>query len=152
MLEVRVSNVTNFGAFVDIGVHRDGLVHVSELTHRWVTDPREAVQVGEIVKVKVLEVDYQRERISLSIKVLQQPPAQQPRQSAGNPARKMAPPSKPGPSVDDLMRKSAEPPGEEPEQHLLGTLSHALSPPFISQPVPPAHLRQSHGRIPSSNI
>lgn len=103
VLEGRVSNVTNFGAFVDIGVHRDGLVHVSELTHRWVADPREAVQVGEIVKVKVLEVDYQRERISLSIKVLQQPPAQQPRQAAAS--RKMPPPPKPGPTVDDLMRK-----------------------------------------------
>ncbi len=75
VLEGRVSNVTNFGAFVDVGVHRDGLVHVSELTWRWVADPREAVQVGQIVKVKVLEVDRERERISLSIKALQQPPA-----------------------------------------------------------------------------
>ncbi len=109
VLEGRVSNVTNFGAFVDIGVHRDGLVHVSELTHRWVADPREAVQVGEIVKVKVLEVDHQRERISLSIKVLQSPPTQQPRQAAGSAARpdsrKTPPPPKPGPSVNDLMRK-----------------------------------------------
>jgi protein Tex len=89
VLEGRVSNVTNFGAFVDIGVHRDGLVHVSELTHRWVADPREAAQVGQIVKVKVLEVDYQRERISLSIKALQQPPAVSAataRQSTGSPA------------------------------------------------------------------
>jgi uncharacterized protein len=75
VLEGRVSNVTNFGAFVDIGVHRDGLVHVSELTHRFVADPREAVKVGEIVKVKVLEVDKQRERIGLSIKALLAPPA-----------------------------------------------------------------------------
>ena len=87
VLEGRVSNVTNFGAFVDIGVHRDGLVHVSELTHRWVADPREAVQVGEIVKVKVMEVDYQRERIGLSIKVLQAPPAQTSRQAAGSAPR-----------------------------------------------------------------
>src|SRR4029079_5717896 len=57
VLEGRVSNVTNFGAFVDIGVHRDGLVHVSEVSHRWVADPREAVQVGQIVKVKVMDVD-----------------------------------------------------------------------------------------------
>src|SRR3954453_8065641 len=76
MLEGRVSTVGTFGAFVDIGVHRDGLVHVSELTHRWVASPRDAVKVGEIVKVKVLEVDHQRERISLSIKALQQPPAE----------------------------------------------------------------------------
>jgi len=86
VLEGRVSNVANFGAFVDIGVHRDGLVHVSELTHRWVADPRDAVKVGEIVKVKVMEVDYQRERISLSIKALQQPPVEG-RQATGSAGR-----------------------------------------------------------------
>jgi len=71
VLEGRVSNVTNFGAFVDIGVHRDGLVHVSELSHRWIGDPRQAVQVGQVVSVKVLEVDAQRERVSLSLKALE---------------------------------------------------------------------------------
>ena len=70
-LEGRVSNVTNFGAFVDIGVKRDGLVHVSQLTHRWIGDPREIVRVGQIVKVQVTDVDRQRERISLSMKVLE---------------------------------------------------------------------------------
>jgi uncharacterized protein len=124
VLEGRVSNVTNFGAFVDIGVHRDGLVHVSELTHRWVADPREAVKVGEIVKVKVLEVDYQRERIGLSIKALQQPPAEG-RPATGSAARGNRPdrnvpqggqgprppmkpqpqPPKPSTTVDDLMKK-----------------------------------------------
>jgi uncharacterized protein len=87
VLEGRVSNVTNFGAFVDIGVHRDGLVHVSELTHRWIADPREAVKVGEIVRVKVLEVDRQRERIALSIKALQPPPTDTGRPVAGSAAR-----------------------------------------------------------------
>jgi uncharacterized protein len=110
VLEGRVSNVTNFGAFVDIGVHRDGLVHVSELTHRWVADPREAVKVGEIVKVKVLEVDRERERISLSIKALQTPDANPGRQATGSAAkgRPAPPPPKPkpaAPSVEDLMRK-----------------------------------------------
>jgi uncharacterized protein len=110
VLEGRVSNVTNFGAFVDIGVHRDGLVHVSELTHRWVADPREAVKVGEIVKVKVLEVDRERERIGLSIKALQTPPAtgRQATGSAAKGGRPAPPPPKPkpaGPSVEDLMRK-----------------------------------------------
>jgi uncharacterized protein len=112
VLEGRVSNVTNFGAFVDIGVHRDGLVHVSELTHRWVADPREAVKVGEIVKVKVLEVDYQRERISLSIKALQQPPAVPARQAAGSAGRAGRPPAKPPKpetTVEDLMRKFNRP-------------------------------------------
>lgn len=108
VLEGRVSNVANFGAFVDIGVHRDGLVHVSELTHRWVADPREAVKVGEIVKVKVLEVDHQRERISLSIKALQQPPAEgrHATGSAGRGGRPPAkPPERPAATVADLMRK-----------------------------------------------
>ena len=104
VLEGRVSNVTNFGAFVDIGVHRDGLVHVSELTHRWVADPREAVKVGEIVKVKVLEVDRQRERISLSIKALQQPPATG-RPATGSTQSPAKPPKPQGPTLADLMRK-----------------------------------------------
>jgi uncharacterized protein len=76
VLEGRVSNVTNFGAFVDVGVHRDGLVHVSELSHRWIGDPRQAVQVGQVVSVKVLEVDAERERVSLSLKALEAPEAQ----------------------------------------------------------------------------
>jgi protein Tex len=109
VLEGRVSNVTNFGAFVDIGVHRDGLVHVSELAHRYVADPRDAVKVGEIVKVKVLEVDYQRERIGLSIKALQPPPAAPARQAAGSAGRPPAKPAKQGPSVEDLMRKFNRP-------------------------------------------
>jgi uncharacterized protein len=106
VLEGRVSNVANFGAFVDIGVHRDGLVHVSELTHRWVADPRDAVKVGEIVKVKVLEVDHQRERISLSIKALQQPPVEG-RQATGSAGRPTNPPkpAKPRGTIDDLMKK-----------------------------------------------
>ena len=68
VLEGVVTNVTNFGAFVDIGVHQDGLVHVSELAHKFVRDPREVVRAGELVNVKVLEVDLKRRRISLSIK------------------------------------------------------------------------------------
>lgn len=70
VLEGTVTNVTNFGAFVDIGVHQDGLVHVSELSTRFVQDPREAIHVGEIVKVKVIGVDLGMKRISLSIKAL----------------------------------------------------------------------------------
>jgi uncharacterized protein len=70
VLEGAVSNVTNFGAFVDIGVHQDGLVHVSELSNRFVKDPREAVHVGAVVKVKVIGVDLSMKRISLSMKAL----------------------------------------------------------------------------------
>ncbi|MCK6416677.1 MAG: RNA-binding transcriptional accessory protein [Giesbergeria sp.] len=69
VLEGTVSNVAQFGAFVDLGVHQDGLVHVSQLAHKFVQDAREVVKTGDIVKVKVLEVDVARKRISLSMKL-----------------------------------------------------------------------------------
>lgn len=69
ILEGVVTNVTNFGAFVDIGVHQDGLVHISELAHKFVQDPRSVVKAGTIVKVKVMEVDVARKRISLTMKL-----------------------------------------------------------------------------------
>lgn len=68
-LEGTVSNVAQFGAFVDLGVHQDGLVHVSQLSHKFVNDAREVVKTGDIVKVKVLEVDLARKRISLTMKL-----------------------------------------------------------------------------------
>ena len=71
ILEGAVTNVTNFGAFVDVGVHQDGLVHVSELSNRFIKDPYEVVKVGQIVKVKVLSADPKAKRIALSIKALQ---------------------------------------------------------------------------------
>jgi uncharacterized protein len=73
VLEGVVTNVTKFGAFVDIGVHQDGLVHVSELSIRYIKDPAEAVKVGQIVKVKVLSADSKTKRIALSIKALETP-------------------------------------------------------------------------------
>jgi uncharacterized protein len=69
-----VTNVTNFGAFVDVGVHQDGLVHISELSHRFVKDPAEAVKVGDRVKIKVIKVELDRMRIGLSIKAATEPP------------------------------------------------------------------------------
>ena len=69
ILEGTVSNVAQFGAFVDLGVHQDGLVHVSQMSHKFVEDAREVVKTGQIVKVKVLEVDVARKRISLSMKL-----------------------------------------------------------------------------------
>jgi uncharacterized protein len=69
MLEGVVTNVTNFGAFVDIGVHQDGLVHVSALANRFVKDPHEVVKPGDVVKVKVMEVDLKRKRIALTMKL-----------------------------------------------------------------------------------
>ena len=68
-LEGTVTNVTNFGAFVDIGVHQDGLVHISALSEKFVQDPREVVKAGDIVKVKVMEVDIGRKRVALSMRL-----------------------------------------------------------------------------------
>jgi protein Tex len=75
VLEGVVTNVTKFGAFVDIGVHQDGLVHISELSNRFIKEPSEAVKTGQIVKVKVLSADTKTKRIALSIKALLEPSA-----------------------------------------------------------------------------
>ena len=72
ILEGTVSNVTNFGAFVDIGVHQDGLVHISMLANKFVKDPREVVKAGDVVKVKVLEIDEKRKRIALTMRLDEQ--------------------------------------------------------------------------------
>jgi uncharacterized protein len=69
ILEGNVTNVTNFGAFVDIGVHQDGLVHISALANKFVKDPREVVKTGDIVKVKVMSIDVKRKRIALSMRL-----------------------------------------------------------------------------------
>ena len=76
ILEGTVSNVAQFGAFIDLGVHQDGLVHVSQLAHKFVNDAREVVKTGDIVKVKVMEVDVERKRIGLSMKLGDAPPRQ----------------------------------------------------------------------------
>jgi uncharacterized protein len=87
VLEGTVSNVAAFGAFVDLGVHQDGLIHVSQLSDRFVTDAREVVKTGAIVKVKVLEVDLPRKRIALTMKLAT---PTQPRRSASEPNRRAA--------------------------------------------------------------
>jgi len=94
VLEGVVTNVTKFGAFVDIGVHQDGLVHISELSNRYIRDASEAVKAGQIVKVKVLSADPKIKRIALSIKALQGPPARGPR----HPQKPQA-----APSLDDQL-------------------------------------------------
>ncbi|WP_341938232.1 Tex family protein [Marinimicrobium sp. C2-29] len=73
ILEGSVTNVTNFGAFVDLGVHQDGLVHISALSNTFVKDPRDVVKAGDVVKVKVMEVDVQRKRIGLSMRLDDEP-------------------------------------------------------------------------------
>jgi uncharacterized protein len=92
-LEGTVTNVTNFGAFVDLGVHQDGLVHISELSHKYVQDARQAVKVGEVVKVKVIGVDSAMKRISLSMKAIMPKPPRRPRK------RKRAAAPAPGPPL-----------------------------------------------------
>ncbi|WP_026769926.1 Tex family protein [Asinibacterium sp. OR53] len=79
-----VTNLTRFGAFIDIGVKQDGLVHVSEIAHQYISDPGEALKLGQKVNVKVLEVDMPRKRIALSIKQTEEAPARGQRASQGN--------------------------------------------------------------------
>jgi uncharacterized protein len=98
VLEGVVTNVTKFGAFVDVGVHQDGLVHISELSNRFIKDPSEAVKTGQIVKVKVLTVDAKAKRIGLSIKALMAP------SGGGRPAPRQ---QKPAPSPLSMEQKLA---------------------------------------------
>jgi len=84
VLEGSVTNVTNFGAFVDIGVHQDGLVHISSLSDKFVDDPHTVVKAGDIVKVKVMEVDLQRKRIALTMRLDEQPGETSARRGGGN--------------------------------------------------------------------
>ena len=93
VLEGVVTNVTKFGAFVDIGVHQDGLVHISELSNRYVKDASEVVKAGQIVKVKVLSADPRTKRIALSIKALQSP----------TPRRPPKPQAKPEPTAEEKI-------------------------------------------------
>ena len=90
-----VTNLTRFGAFVDIGVKQDGLVHVSEVAHKYIQDPGEVLKLNQHVKVKVLEVDVLRKRIALSIKQTEAAPAHQPKRPMQNfqPAKKVAEPA-----------------------------------------------------------
>jgi uncharacterized protein len=97
VLEGSVTNVTNFGAFVDIGVHQDGLVHISSLADKFVEDPHTVVKAGDIVKVKVMEVDLQRKRIALSMRLDEQPGEGSPRRGGGTAA----------PARDNANRASA---------------------------------------------
>lgn len=90
ILEGTVTNVTNFGAFVDIGVHQDGLVHISSLSDKFVTDPRQVVKAGDIVKVKVLETDKTRKRIALTMRLDEQPADSETRHSRASRDQKPA--------------------------------------------------------------
>lgn len=93
VLEGAVTNVTNFGAFVDIGVHQDGLVHISSLSDKFVDDPHKVVKAGDIVKVKVMEVDLQRKRIAMTMRLDEQPGETNARRGNGNAGRDSAKPA-----------------------------------------------------------
>ncbi|GAA4124445.1 Tex family protein [Aminobacter aganoensis] len=101
LLEGTVTNVAAFGAFVDIGVHQDGLVHVSQLADKFVKDPHEVVKAGDVVKVRVVEVDIPRKRIGLTM-----------RKDGGEPAPRSAAPAK----NRDMKFASSKPPQNKPEQ------------------------------------
>jgi uncharacterized protein len=104
-LEGVVTNVVAFGAFVDVGVHQDGLVHVSQLADRFVKDPAEVVQVGRKVQVTVLSVDLERNRIALSMRTDAGAPQQQQQQSKPSESR----------SADRQPRSRAKKPGPAPK-------------------------------------
>ncbi|WP_407938077.1 Tex family protein [Nakamurella panacisegetis] len=117
VLEGVVTNVAAFGAFVDVGVHQDGLVHVSAMSNKFVSDPREVVRSGQVVKVKVMEVDPARARISLTLRLDDEPGAKAPRAGGGRPEqnRGTRPPGKGG-----------NQPARRPEPAASGSLADAL--------------------------
>jgi len=90
LLEGVVTNVTNFGAFIDIGVHQDGLVHISMMSHKFIKDPHEVVKAGDVVKVKVLEVDVARKRIALTMKLDEAAPRPRPSDMGARPQQRGA--------------------------------------------------------------
>jgi uncharacterized protein len=111
-LEGTVTNVTQFGAFVDIGVHQDGLVHISQLADRFVGDPREVVKAGQTVKVRVVEVDLERKRVALTMKTSGGGKADAGKEAAkpGGSPRGQGPPHK-GPQQPQQQQQRAQPSG-----------------------------------------
>ena len=120
VLEGTVTNVANFGAFVDIGVHQDGLVHVSALSNRFVKDPREVVKAGDVVKVKVLEVDIARKRIALSMRLDDEVPAEGAPRPKGGAARPQQ--GRANEQRQHQPRRDDEPRGNAPKTGTLGEL------------------------------
>ena len=122
-----VTNVTDFGAFVDVGVHQDGLVHLSEISHRFVKNPSSVLTVGQVVKVKVLVLDLPAKRIGLSIKAMLQPPPAKPKAEQ---TRSERPPRREGPPrVRPQKSPKPEPVRKEPrpQQVRHATLEDLIS-------------------------
>jgi protein Tex len=135
LLEGVVTNVTNFGAFVDIGVHQDGLVHISMMSHKFIKDPRELVKAGDVVKVKVLEVDLQRRRVALTMKLDEAPargrPDSAPGTRGGPPPRNRDTQGKPRAGKDGQHRGREQErrpaPARAPESQSNGVMAEALA-------------------------
>jgi uncharacterized protein len=143
LLEGVVTNVTNFGAFVDVGVHQDGLVHISALSSKFVKDPHAVVKAGDVVKVKVLEVDEKRKRIALTMRLDAAPARSAPAQprrperpekpGAAGPerARKPRDGARPAPARAAPTARSSAPardrPGSDREKPLGGAMAEALA-------------------------
>ena len=117
ILEGTVTNVAAFGAFVDIGVHQDGLVHISAMSKTFIKDPREVVKSGDIVKVKVLEVEVARKRIALSLRLDDEPAGKGERparaESRGNSRGPASAPRQPQPAsaggaLAEALRRASE--------------------------------------------
>jgi uncharacterized protein len=118
ILEGTVTNVTNFGAFVDVGVHQDGLVHISMLANKFVKDPREIVKAGDVVKVKVLEIDEKRKRIALTMRLDEQAARHR---DAGMPQKQES-------------RPATRTPREPPQPQGSGAMAEALANAFKRKP------------------
>ena len=115
IMEGTVSNVTNFGAFVDLGVHQDGLVHISALAHQYVKNPHDIVKAGDIVKVKVMQIDVPRKRIGLSMRLSDELPTQDDQPKV----------QKPRPNVNVAAQESARAAPAQSQQ-LLGSMGQKL--------------------------
>ena len=121
ILEGAITNVTHFGAFVDIGVHQDGLVHISALADKFVKDPREVVKTGDIVKVKVIEVEIQRKRIALSMKMSDETQASGTNSSKTDSSKSEKP-------QQNRYKKSAPARSESPSNSIMaGALANAFN-------------------------
>ncbi len=153
-LEGVVTNVTAFGAFVDVGVHQDGLVHISQLADRFVKDPHEVVKAGDRLKVRVLEVDLERKRIALTAKSeVPRGQAPQPKVQERTPLNKggvRSPRSRRGPSrpsATTRLRACASP--DPREQSRRGTAMMGRSPHVRRDARDPRSLRQAGAQAPA---
>ncbi|MBK5649799.1 MAG: helix-hairpin-helix domain-containing protein, partial [Acinetobacter sp.] len=132
-LEGVVTNVTNFGAFVDVGVHQDGLVHISELANEFVSDPHKVVKPGQIVQVRVMQVDVERNRVNLSMRAEGSAPAkaarsqQRPQQDRAERSERKPQGQRPPRKEGDAKRpQHHKPKSEKPQEQKIGGLGALL--------------------------